>query len=76
MIRAVPANATDNLHCTLLAHSAIYGVRAEYTGFVSGPINDNYAYIPLTDGAQAKNEVNTNDHRWTWVKSVTNQPVL
>ncbi|GKV18849.1 hypothetical protein SLEP1_g29175 [Rubroshorea leprosula] len=74
MIRAVPANATDNLYCTLLAHSAIHGVMAGYTGFVSGPINGNYAYIPLEEVAQAKNEVNTMDHKWAWVRSVTNQP--
>ncbi|XP_010530089.1 PREDICTED: ATP-dependent 6-phosphofructokinase 2 [Tarenaya hassleriana] len=74
MIRAVPANATDNLYCTLLAHSAIHGVMTGYTGFVSGPINGNYAYIPLEEVAQSKNEVDTNDHKWAWVRSVTNQP--
>nr|DAD23815.1 TPA_asm: hypothetical protein HUJ06_025278 [Nelumbo nucifera] len=74
MIRAVPPNATDNLYCTLLAHSAIHGVMAGYTGFVSGPINGNYAYIPLLDVAQTRNVVNTRDHKWAWVRSVTNQP--
>lgn len=74
MIRAVPANAADNLYCTLLAHSAIHGVMAGYTGFVSGPINGNYAYIPLEEVAQAKNVVNTRDHKWAWVRSVNNQP--
>ncbi|KGN49017.1 ATP-dependent 6-phosphofructokinase 2 [Cucumis sativus] len=74
MIRAVPANATDNSYCTLLAHSAIHGVMAGYTGFVSGPINGNYSYIPLKEVAEAKNEVNTRDHKWAWVRSVTNQP--
>lgn len=74
MIRAVPANATDNLYCTLLAHSAIHGVMAGYTGFVSGPINGNYAYIPVTDVAEAKNPVDTLDHKWAWVRSITNQP--
>ncbi|KAF2532960.1 hypothetical protein F2Q70_00031579 [Brassica cretica] len=74
MIRAVPANATDNLYCTLLAHSSIHGVMAGYTGFVSGPINGNYAYIPLEEVAQTKNEVNTSDPKWAWVRSVTNQP--
>lgn len=74
MIRAVHANATDNLYCTLLAHSAIHGVMAGYTGFVAGPINGNYAYIPLEDVACAKNPVNTKDHNWSWVRSVTNQP--
>ncbi|KAL5056655.1 hypothetical protein RYX36_037337 [Vicia faba] len=74
MIRAVHANATDNLYCTLLAHSAIHAVMAGYTGFVAGPINGNYAYIPLEDVACAKNPVNTKDHNWSWVRSVTNQP--
>ncbi|KAJ0017980.1 hypothetical protein Pint_09649 [Pistacia integerrima] len=74
MIRAVPANATDNLYCTLLAHSSIHGVMAGYTGFVCGPINGNYAYIPLEEVAQAKHEVDTRDHKWAWVRSVTNQP--
>lgn len=74
MIRAVPANATDNLYCTLLAHSATHGVMAGYTGFVSGPVNGNYAYIPLEEVAKAKNKVNTGDHKWAWVRSVNSQP--
>ena len=39
MVNAVAANVADNLYCTLLAHSAIHGAVAGYTGFVSGPIN-------------------------------------
>ncbi|XP_009779364.1 ATP-dependent 6-phosphofructokinase 2 [Nicotiana sylvestris] len=74
MIRAVPANATDNSYCTLLAHSAIHGVMAGYTGFVCGPINGNYAYIPVDEVAKAKNKVDTKDHKWSWVRSVSNQP--
>ncbi|KAD3338009.1 hypothetical protein E3N88_33530 [Mikania micrantha] len=74
MIRAVTANATDNLYCTLLAHSAIHGIMAGYTGFVTGPINGNYAYIPMDEVAHAKSPVNTNDHKWAWVRSVTAQP--
>lgn len=74
MIRAVPANATDNLYCTLLAHSAIHGVMAGYTGFVYGPINGIYAYIPVVEIAEARNVVDTRDHKWAWVRSVTNQP--
>ncbi|XP_042478036.1 ATP-dependent 6-phosphofructokinase 2-like [Macadamia integrifolia] len=74
MIRAVPANATDNLYCTLLAHSAIHGVMAGYTGFVTGPINGIYAYIPVTEVANAKNVVDIKDNKWAWVRSVTNQP--
>ncbi|XP_073144811.1 ATP-dependent 6-phosphofructokinase 2 [Henckelia pumila] len=74
MIRAVPANATDNLYCTLLAHSAIHGAMAGYTGFVCGPINGNYGYIPVDEVAQGKNRVDTKNHKWAWVRSVTDQP--
>ncbi|KAL5981362.1 phosphofructokinase beta-subunit [Asimina triloba] len=74
MIRAVPANATDNLYCTMLAHSAIHGVMAGHTGFVSGPVNGNYAYIPLEEVAEARSVVDTGDHKWAWVRSITNQP--
>ncbi|KAI3740980.1 hypothetical protein L2E82_31455 [Cichorium intybus] len=74
MIRAVTANATDNLYCTLLAHSAIHGIMAGYTGFVTGPINGNYAYIPMEDVAIAKSPVGTKDHLWAWVRSITAQP--
>ncbi|KAL8469276.1 hypothetical protein ACS0TY_032193 [Phlomoides rotata] len=74
MIRAVPANATDNLYCTLLAHSTIHGAMTGYTGFVCGPINGNYAYIPVEEVARTKNPVNTQDHKWAWVRSITNQP--
>ncbi|XP_068638637.1 ATP-dependent 6-phosphofructokinase 2-like [Aristolochia californica] len=74
MIRAIPANATDSSYCTLLAHSAVHGVMAGYTGFVPGPINGNYAYIPVEEVTVAQNKVDTKDHKWAWVRSVTNQP--
>ncbi|RWV97570.1 hypothetical protein GW17_00039635 [Ensete ventricosum] len=50
MIRAVSANATDNLCCTILVHSAIHG-------FVAGPIDGNYGYIPAE--AVPRNVVDT-----------------
>uniref|UniRef100_A0A0D6QWM2 ATP-dependent 6-phosphofructokinase n=1 Tax=Araucaria cunninghamii TaxID=56994 RepID=A0A0D6QWM2_ARACU len=74
IIRAVPANAEDNLFCTLLSHSCMHGVMAGYTGFVVGPINGIYSYIPLDRVAVTKHHVDVNDHKWAWVRSVTNQP--
>ncbi|KAG8049807.1 hypothetical protein GUJ93_ZPchr0009g1955 [Zizania palustris] len=77
MIRAVPANAEDNLYCTLLAHSAIHGVMAGYTGFVSGLRHQRQLrYIPMAEVAEGKNPVDTKDHKWAWVRSITNQPRL
>ncbi len=47
MIRAVRSNASDNVYCTLLAHSAIHGAMAGYTGFTVAPVNGSHAYIPF-----------------------------
>ncbi|KAM1513330.1 hypothetical protein ACFX1Z_024769 [Malus domestica] len=47
MIRAIPSNASDNVYCTLLAHSAIHGVMVGYMGFAVGPVNERHAYIPF-----------------------------
>lgn len=74
MIRAVPSNATDTSYCTLLAHSALHGAMAGYTGFVAGPINGRFCYIPLDLVAKTQHTVDVNNHTWAWVKSVNNQP--
>ncbi|EFJ36587.1 hypothetical protein SELMODRAFT_438337 [Selaginella moellendorffii] len=74
MVRAVPSNATDTLYCTILAHSAIHGAMAGYTGFVAGPVNGNYCYIPLELVAVTRNPVDVNNPSWAWVRSVNNQP--
>ena len=47
MIRAIPSIASDNVYCTLLAHSAIHGAMAGYMGFTVGPVNGRHAYIPF-----------------------------
>jgi len=48
MIRAIPSNASDNVYCTLLAHSAIHGAMAGYCGFTVGPVNNRHCYIPIS----------------------------
>lgn len=47
MIRAIASNASDNIYCTLLAHGAVHGAMAGYTGFTVGPVNSKHAYIPI-----------------------------
>nr|TKW12548.1 hypothetical protein SEVIR_5G042800v2 [Setaria viridis] len=41
MIRVVPANATDNLYCTLLAHSAIHGDMGAWLGLLASCLSQN-----------------------------------
>ncbi|THU60983.1 hypothetical protein C4D60_Mb07t18490 [Musa balbisiana] len=69
MIGAIPSYASDNIYCTLLAHSAIHGAMAGgYTGV--GPVNGRYAYIPFHYAAGLM----WLDRMWTLLLSSTNQP--
>ncbi|KAK6268128.1 hypothetical protein QUC31_012288 [Theobroma cacao] len=74
MIRAIPSNASDNVYCTLLAHSAIHGAMAGYTGFTVGPVNGRHAYIPFHRITQKQNKVVITDRMWARCLSSTNQP--
>ncbi|GLT31281.1 hypothetical protein SLA2020_060280 [Shorea laevis] len=74
MIRAIPSNASDNVYCTLLAHSAIHGAMAGYTGFTVGPVNGRHAYIPFYRITERQNKVVITDRMWARLLSSTNQP--
>ncbi|GJP41045.1 hypothetical protein CLOM_g690 [Closterium sp. NIES-68] len=76
MIRAVPANASDNIYCTLLAHSAIHGSMAGFTGFTVGPINGRHAYIPIKCVSEKSNTVSLTDRMWARLLSSTSQPTF
>ncbi|KAJ7250100.1 hypothetical protein O6H91_09G074100 [Diphasiastrum complanatum] len=74
MIRAIPSNAADNVYCTLLAHSAVHGAMAGYSGFTVGPVNGRHAYIPIHRVTEKQRCVNTSDRMWARLLSSTNQP--
>ncbi|CAN6456857.1 unnamed protein product [Victoria cruziana] len=74
MIRAIPSNASDNVYCTLLAHSAVHGAMAGYTGFTVGPVNGRHAYIPIYRVTEKQNQVCITDRMWARLLSSTNQP--
>ncbi|KAK8514244.1 hypothetical protein V6N13_063146 [Hibiscus sabdariffa] len=74
MIRAVPSNASDNVYCTLLAHSAIHGAMAGYTGFTVGPVHGTHGYIPFQPITERQHKVVITDRMWARCLSSTNQP--
>ncbi|KAJ3686435.1 hypothetical protein LUZ61_015599 [Rhynchospora tenuis] len=74
MIRAVPSNASDNIYCTLLAHSAVHGAMAGYTGFTVGSVNGRHAYIPYHRITEKQKKVVITDRMWARLLSSTNQP--
>ncbi|KAF8696360.1 hypothetical protein HU200_037269 [Digitaria exilis] len=73
MIRAIPSNASDNVYCTLLAHSAIHGAMAGYS-FTVGMVNGRHAYIPFHRVTSTRNKVRITDRMWARLLSSTNQP--
>ncbi|XP_065849563.1 ATP-dependent 6-phosphofructokinase 6 [Euphorbia lathyris] len=74
MIRAVPGNASDNVYSTLLAHSAVHGAMAGFTGFTVGPVNGRHSYIPFKRINEKQNKVIITDRMWARLLSSTNQP--
>lgn len=74
MIRAIPSIASDNVYCTLLAHGAVHGAMAGYTGFTVGPVNGRHAYIPFNRIIEKQNKVVITDRMWARLLSSTNQP--
>jgi len=73
MIRAIPSNASDNVYCTLLAHSAIHGAMAGYS-FTVGMVNGRHTYIPFYRVTSTRNKVKITDRMWARLLSSTNQP--
>ncbi|XP_057956942.1 ATP-dependent 6-phosphofructokinase 6-like [Malania oleifera] len=74
MIRAIPSNASDNVYCTRLAHGAVHGAMAGYTGFTVGPVNTKHAYIPFKRVTERQNKVVITDRMWARLLSSTHQP--
>lgn len=70
MIRAVPSNASDNIYCTLLAHSAVHGAMAGYTGFTTGPVNGRHAYIPFHVSALFLLRFSSFGPLWGWMRAL------
>lgn len=73
-IRAVPANAHDQVYCSSLAHAAVHGAMAGYTRFLVGNINTRIAMLPLDLVVNRRNIVSIRDRMWTRLLFSTSQP--
>eukprot|EP00929_Paragymnodinium_shiwhaense_P116507 TRINITY_DN860_c0_g4_i1.p1 TRINITY_DN860_c0_g4~~TRINITY_DN860_c0_g4_i1.p1 ORF type:complete len:3066 (-),score=802.16 TRINITY_DN860_c0_g4_i1:310-9507(-) len=47
MIRAVPANPSDSVYCSVLAQHAVHGAMAGYTGITVGKVDERYVMLPI-----------------------------
>ena len=73
-IRAVPANAYDQVYCSSLAHAAVHGAMAGYTRFLVGNINTRLAMLPLDLVVNRRHIVAIRDRMWTRLLFSTGQP--
>ncbi|CAN8069631.1 unnamed protein product [Agarophyton chilense] len=76
-IRSVPANASDNLHCSLLAQSAVHGAMHGFSGFSVGLINTHFVLIPMEEICRrGRTKVDVKSRMWHRVIASTMQPSL
>lgn len=76
-IRSVPANASDNLHCSLLSQSAVHGAMHGFSGFSVGMINTHVVLIPIEEICRrGRTKVDVGSRMWHRVIATTQQPSL
>ena len=76
-IRSVPANASDNLICGLLAQSAVHGAMHGFSGFSVGLINTHFSLIPMEElCTRGRSQVDVRSRMWHRVIASTQQPPL
>lgn len=75
MIRSVPADAPDSIYCLNLAHNAVHGAMAGYTGFTSALVNNRTVMLPISViTSTSPSYLNPSGRTWERVVSLTQQP--
>ncbi|XP_028098165.1 ATP-dependent 6-phosphofructokinase 5, chloroplastic-like [Camellia sinensis] len=74
MIRAVRANASDGILCTVLGQNAVHGAFAGYSGITVGICNTHYVYLPIPEVISYPRVVDPNSRMWHRCLTSTRQP--
>ncbi|GAB4847231.1 ATP-dependent 6-phosphofructokinase 5, chloroplastic [Ancistrocladus abbreviatus] len=74
MIRAVRANASDGILCTVLGQNAVHGAFAGYSGITVGICNTHYVYFPIPEVITYPKIVDPNSRMWHRCLTSTGQP--
>uniref|UniRef100_A0A7S4E1K3 Phosphofructokinase domain-containing protein n=1 Tax=Lotharella globosa TaxID=91324 RepID=A0A7S4E1K3_9EUKA len=76
MIRSVPADADDQLLCTLLANHAVHGAMAGFSGFTVGKLNHKFVYVPISEVTKKSRRVDIKSRQYSRMLLNTGQPDL
>ncbi|KAJ4820283.1 ATP-dependent 6-phosphofructokinase [Rhynchospora pubera] len=74
MVRAVRANASDAILCTVLGQNAVHGAFAGFSGITTGTCNTHYVYLPITEVIKSTRHVDPNSRMWHRCLTSTGQP--
>ncbi|XP_008795218.1 ATP-dependent 6-phosphofructokinase 5, chloroplastic isoform X1 [Phoenix dactylifera] len=74
MIRAVRANASDGILCTVLGQNAVHGAFAGFSGITVGICNTHYVYFPIAEVISYPKQVDPNSRMWHRCLTSTGQP--
>lgn len=75
MVRSVAADSSDSYYCLTLAHAAVHGCFAGYTGFTVGLVNNRTVMVPIPElAAKSPRSMAAHGRTWERVISITNQP--
>lgn len=74
LIRSIPATSSDRILCKMLAHGAVHGAFAGYTGVTVGLVNTHYCYLPINVIIQAPRKVDPDGELWNRLRASIGQP--
>lgn len=76
MIRSVPANASDSIHCDILARQAVDAAMAGKTDIVIGRSHNVFTHVPLPLATSHSKRIDPDSALWLSVTETTGQPDL
>eukprot|EP00879_Flechtneria_rotunda_P018236 GHRR01019131.1.p1 GENE.GHRR01019131.1~~GHRR01019131.1.p1 ORF type:complete len:145 (+),score=41.55 GHRR01019131.1:247-681(+) len=74
IIRSIPTTSNDRIYCKILAHNAVHGAFAGYTGITVGLVNTHYVYLPIPVIIQAPRKVDPRGKMWNRLRASIGQP--
>ncbi|KAL5230111.1 hypothetical protein ABZP36_028887 [Zizania latifolia] len=74
MVRAVRANASDAILCTVLGQNAVHGAFAGFSGITTGICNTHNVYLPIPEVIKSTRFVDPNSRMWHRCLTSTGQP--
>ncbi len=76
IIRAAPANASDQILCTSLGHAAVHAAMAGKTDMIVGSCNGQLTNVPIPLAVETRKKVDPRGELWRTVLETTGQGPL